>query len=104
MHLGWIAWIERSVGGTDVGVRVHVRYLSALRDWAGRRDDLLALEEGATLADLAAWLRDERGLLLPDAGVMATLNGRGWGQLEQGLATALADGDEVSLFPVISGG
>ncbi len=87
-----------------MGLAVRVRYLSALRDRVARREDSVALADGATLQDLVAWLARERELALPDAQVMATLNGRGWGQLDRGLDTTLADGDDVSLFPVISGG
>jgi len=35
---------------------------------------------------------------------MATLTGRGGGQLPDGLEQALADGDEVALFPLVGGG
>jgi molybdopterin converting factor small subunit len=35
---------------------------------------------------------------------MSTLNGRGWAQLPEGMATALAEGDEIALFPLLSGG
>jgi molybdopterin converting factor small subunit len=81
-----------------------VRYLSALRDRAGRREEAVSLAAGSRLAELASWLGQQRGLALPDPLVMATLNGRGWGQQQQGMNTPLADGDEVALFPVVGGG
>jgi molybdopterin converting factor small subunit len=81
-----------------------VRYLSALRDRAGRREEQLELPEGSRLLELAGWLERCRGLKLPDPLVMATLNGRGWGQQERGMDTPLAGGDEVALFPVVGGG
>jgi molybdopterin synthase sulfur carrier subunit len=83
---------------------VRVRYLSALRDRAGRREEAVELPAGSTLSALASWLGAQRGLALPDPLVMATLNGRGWGQQERGIETPLADGDEVALFPVVGGG
>jgi len=83
---------------------VRVRYLSALRDRAGRREEAVELPAGARLRELASWLAERRGLSLPDPALMATLNGRGWGQLPGGLEQALADGDEVALFPLVGGG
>jgi molybdopterin synthase sulfur carrier subunit len=81
-----------------------VRYLSALRDRTGLREEAVELPAGGRLAELASWLGEKRGLALPDPLVMATLNGRGWGQQQQGMNTPLADGDEVALFPVVGGG
>jgi molybdopterin converting factor small subunit len=81
-----------------------VRYLSALRDRTGLREEAVELPAGSRLAELASWLGGKRGLALPDPLVMATLNGRGWGQQQQGMNTPLADGDEVALFPLVGGG
>jgi molybdopterin converting factor small subunit len=85
-------------------ITIRVRYLSAIRDRAGLREEPVALPTGARLAALASWLGERRGLRLPDPLVMATLNGRGWGQLPQGMDQLLADGDEIALFPVVGGG
>jgi molybdopterin converting factor small subunit len=83
---------------------VRVRYLSALRDRAGLRGEEVALPAGSRLRELAGWLEKERALKLPDPRIMATLNGRGWSQHPEALATPLADGDQVALFPVVGGG
>lgn len=85
-------------------MRLRIRYLSALRDRAGLREEAVELPEGSRLRELASWLAQSRGLKLPDPLVMATLNGRGWAQLPEGLDTPLAQGDEVALFPVVAGG
>jgi len=45
-----------------------------------------------------------RGIALPTPEVMSTLNGHGLGQLPAGLATELHEGDEIALFPLLSGG
>ncbi len=95
--------------GTDAGagaaaITVKVRYLSAIRDRTGLREEQVELPAGSLLSDLASWLGAKRGLKLPDALVMATLNGRGWGQQERGMDTPLGEGDEVALFPVVGGG
>ncbi len=91
-------------GAVPPAVTVRVRYLSAVREKAGTRRDDLALPAGATLADAAAWIRRERGLEVPGPGLMGTLNGHGWTQLPAGTATALNEGDEIALFPLLSGG
>jgi molybdopterin converting factor small subunit len=83
---------------------VRVRYLSAIRDRAGLREEAVELPEGARLRDLADWLARSRGLKLPDPRVMATLNGRGWTQQPQGMDQPLAHGDQAALFPVVGGG
>jgi molybdopterin converting factor small subunit len=75
-----------------------------MRDRAGLREEAVELPAGSRLAELASWLGEQRGLKLPDPLVMATLNGRGWGQYPEGLEKTLADGDEVALFPVVGGG
>jgi molybdopterin converting factor small subunit len=83
---------------------VQVRYLSALRDRAGLREEPVELPAGARLRDLAGWLDRRHGLRLPDPLVMATLNGRGWTQYAQALETPLEVGDQIALFPVVGGG
>ena len=85
-------------------ITVEIKYLSALRDRTGRRQEKVAFGENATLQDVADWLSTQRGMQLPDARVMATLNGRGWSQYPSGLATPLSQGDVVCLFPPVSGG
>jgi molybdopterin converting factor small subunit len=85
-------------------VKVRVRYLSAVREQAGTRLDEIALPAGSTLQAAADWIRTHRGLEVPAPALMSVLNGRGWSQLPAGLATVLADGDEIALFPLLSGG
>ncbi len=91
-------------GAGAAAIIVRVRYLSALRDRTGLREEAVSLPAGSRLAELAAWLAEKRGLTLPDPLVMATLNGRGWGQQAEGMEKTLADGDEAALFPVVGGG
>lgn len=43
-------------------------------------------------------------ITVPDLSLMSTLNGCGWIQVPQGLATEMYDGDEVALFPLLSVG
>lgn len=86
------------------GIAVRVRYLSAVRDQAGARSDEVSLPGDSTLADLSAWISTHRRIRVPAPSVMSTLNGHGWSQLPAGLQTVLRDGDEVALFPLLSGG
>jgi molybdopterin converting factor small subunit len=90
--------------GHAADVTVAIRYLSALREKAGTRRDDIRLPAGSTLAAAADWIRATRGLEVPGPSVMSTLNGHGWNQLPEGMATVLRDGDEIALFPLISGG
>ena len=85
-------------------ITVTVKYMVNLIDKTGRRQDDVVLPAESRLSDLAAWLSENRDLGLPDPKIMATLNGRGWSQYEEGLETGLQDGDTVLLFPPISGG
>jgi len=83
---------------------IRVRYLSAMRDRTGRREEPVELPAGSRLRELADWLARTRGVKLPDPLVMAALKGRGWGQFPEGMQKPLAGGDEVALFPVVGGG
>jgi molybdopterin converting factor small subunit len=90
--------------GQAAELTVSVRYLSAVREQAGTRRDELRLPAGSTLAAAAEWVRAHRGLEAPGPGLMSTLNGHGWTQLPDGMATVLREGDEIALFPLLSGG
>jgi molybdopterin converting factor small subunit len=90
--------------GHAARVTVRVRYLSAIREQAGARSDDAALPAGSTLADAAGWIRAARGVEVPGTRLMCTLNGHGWNQLPEGMSTVLREGDEIALFPLLSGG
>jgi len=85
-------------------VKVRIKYLSALRDKTHRRLDELELPAGSRLQDVAGWLLKAYGLTVPGPALISTLNGRGWTQLPESLATEIHDGDEVAIFPLVSGG
>lgn len=85
-------------------VKVLVKYLVSLRDLTGRKQEECLFPRGSRLQDLADLLKERYDLSLPDARVMAVLNGRGWGQLPSRLSTEIEDGDVVCLFPPIFGG
>jgi molybdopterin converting factor small subunit len=87
-----------------VTFEVEIRYLAAVRDETGCRQERVTLPPGATLQDVFQWLNTKYGLSLPNAQVMVVLNGKGWGQLPALQLTKLENGDAILLFPVISGG
>ena len=88
----------------NADVRVQIKYLAALRDRAGRRQEEASFPAGATLQDVAEWLNQRYALSLPSPQVMATLNGRGWEQFPSKLSTQIEEGDIICLFPPIAGG
>jgi len=85
-------------------ITLRVKYLTTMRDRVGVDEDEVVLQQGASLRDLVRYLEQKRGLLLPRADIIATLNGKGWEQASQGLDTPLQTGDIVHLFPPIAGG
>jgi len=85
-------------------VRVTIRYLSAVREKTSRRLDELDLPSGSRLSAVADWLKETYGLAVPGPSLMSTINGYGWNQVPQGMATELHGGDEIALFPLLSGG
>ena len=85
-------------------VRIHIKYLSAIRDKVGRKDDTVQFPLGATLLDVQTWLNKLYSLSVPDPGIMLTLNDKGWNQLPEDVSTKLKDSDVICIFPVISGG
>ena len=92
------------MSGAPGEVTVHIRYLSAIREKTGKRLDELELPLGSTLTAVAEWLKRTYGIAVPDPSLMSTLNGYGWNQAPRGLATELKEGDEIALFPLLSGG
>jgi molybdopterin converting factor small subunit len=89
---------------TAVSVTVRIRYLSALRDITHTRMEEATFPAGSSLADVAGLIFEKYGIRVPSPTLMSTLNGRGWSQMPQALATELHEGDEIALFPLLSGG
>ena len=85
-------------------VNIHIKYLNAIRDKVGHRDETAGFPQGTTLQDVQTWLNSLYSLSLPDPGIMLTLNDKGWAQVPKDLATELKDKDVICIFPTISGG
>ena len=95
---------------TTIGVTVH--YYNMLRLHAGLGSELVELPEGTEVVDAIRYLAERHGsvfaemLLSPSGGLASHLVVFVNQQLvfPGGPAPPLADGDEVKLFPAISGG
>ncbi len=74
---------------------IKIRYFASLRDYLGKSDDLIQIEQPITLLDV--WMQANSNKL-PD-NVLVALN-MDYGQLTD-LAT---DNDEVAFFPPVTGG
>jgi molybdopterin converting factor subunit 1 len=81
-------------------MRIQVLYFATLRDRAGVRRETLELDEGATLADLKALVAERHAGLAPALDSAVGAVNREFAEPEH----PLDDGDEVGLFPPVSGG
>lgn len=91
-----------ALGSLDAGVRVTVRFFASLREALGAQKTL-DLEPGATVAELRGVLRaidavhDEA--LAPRRAVRSAVNHEMCAETQ-----VLREGDEVALFPPVTGG
>ncbi|MDW8479780.1 MAG: MoaD/ThiS family protein [Xanthomonadales bacterium] len=78
-------------------MRVRVRYYAALREAAGRDEELIE-SEAADAEGLLHELRARHGFAIPRAGIRLARNGQpaDW-------SAPLADGDRIELLPPYSG-
>lgn len=81
-------------------MRIRVLYFASLRDRAGLRQEAVDLDDGATLADLKAAVGQRHAELQPALDSAVGAVNREFAMPDQ----LLADGDEVGLFPPVSGG
>ena len=79
-------------------MRVRVLYYAMLRDMLGRSEEMLDLEPGARVRDVLHAVRGARQEKVWSV-VVAAVNDT-WA----GMDAVVADGDEVSLMPPVSGG
>lgn len=81
-------------------IRVQLRFFASLRQVVGEASQERELASGATVADLMAGLIREYPRLSAAAGAVYVAINRAY----SGQDTVLRDGDEVALFPPVSGG
>jgi molybdopterin converting factor subunit 1 len=81
-------------------VRVRVRYFASIREWTGVKEEEVDLPDGATAGDLRDEVQRIHGHLhLEEGSILVAVNGY---FTEPG--AVLSPGDEVALFPPVSGG
>jgi molybdopterin synthase sulfur carrier subunit len=96
------------------GMKVSIRTTMGLKQIIGQYDVSLSVEDGATVAGMLELLADRYGDELaeqifepqgriPHASLMIMVNGRNIAFLNR-LDTALKDGDELTILPLVGGG
>ncbi|HET6343723.1 MAG TPA: molybdenum cofactor biosynthesis protein MoaE [Myxococcota bacterium] len=81
-------------------MRIDIRYLGGSRATAGRDHEPAELPEGATVADVAAWIVHRHPAL--GSRLDAVRWARNWEFVEP--TAPLDDGDEIALLPPVAGG
>lgn len=89
---------ERGVVSEEITVKV--KYFASLRQAVGSAEEMRSLAAGATVGDLVQHLAAEHARLPQAAGAIYAAVNRTYCASD----AALADGDEVALFPPVSGG
>lgn len=85
-------------------LKITVKYLSVLRERAGRSAEVFCLPDGSVLHDVTDRIAAQHGIRLPDPHVMLILNGKGFSQHPKKLQTRLKNDDTILLLPPVSGG
>ncbi len=88
----------------ESNIKIQIKYLSAIRDRIGHKEEDVYFPKSATLEDVKEWLNTHYSLSLPNSQITATLNGKGWGQYPLKGSTQLKEGDTIFLLPILSGG
>jgi molybdopterin converting factor subunit 1 len=81
-------------------MKIQVKYFATLRDRAGVKEEDLELEAGATVARLKEFLQENHPAITESLPTVIVAVNREYAGDEQ----SLAPGDEVALFPPVSGG
>lgn len=94
-------------------MKVKVRYFALLREFTGKREDLVELEEDTSVGELLETLSAKYGEKFRDylygvgefegLSINILLNGRNI-SLNEGFKTKLQDGDVLSILPPVAGG
>jgi molybdopterin synthase catalytic subunit len=81
-------------------MKATVKYFATLRDRAGTKEEAIELAEGATVRELKAAIETAHPDITPSLPTSIVAVNREYASDEQ----ILSDGDEVALFPPVSGG
>ena len=80
-------------------MRLRVRYFASIREWTRLREEELDLPDGSTAEALKREVERRHKLENPEGTILVAVNG---GFVEP--TRVLKQGDEVALFPPVSGG
>ncbi len=80
-------------------LKVNVRYFGQFRDFTGKREEVLEVEEGITVEEIREHVRGIYAKIAAKEEVLVAVNGS-FGSLDQ----VIKEWDEVAFFPPVSGG
>ena len=81
-------------------LQVTVKYFGSVKDDSGTDNESISLEDGSTISQAIAQLKQmHTGLMKRKGQILFALN-----QTYSTDDTPMRDGDELALFPVVSGG
>lgn len=78
-------------------MKVTVKYFASMRDRVGRAEDVVEIADGATVADVWKQVAGDQDLLPNNTLIAVNME---YTDSKQ----ALKDGDELALFPPVTGG
>jgi MoaD family protein len=85
-------------------IQVQIKYFANFREITGKPEESIQFPIEARLSDVIDWLNKRYKLALPNSKTIGILNGKGWMQFPEQLATPLREGDAIGLMPIIHGG
>ncbi len=81
-------------------MKVTVKYFGSVKDEAGTELEFIEVAQGSTVSDIISAVKDKHTDLKTRKGqIIFALN-----QNYSSHSTVVKDGDEIALFPVVSGG
>lgn len=81
-------------------LKVKIRYFALYRDLSGKSDETMDLKDGSTLDSLLDEVRESHPIFSKQSGEFLLAVNEEYAAPE----TVLKDGDEVAIFPNVSGG
>lgn len=82
-----------------VTMKINIRYFGQFRDFTGKREETLEVEEGISVEEMREKVRRMYPKIAAKDEVLVAVNGN-FGPLDQ----VIKAGDDVAFFPPVSGG
>ena len=80
-------------------MKVKIRYFGQFRDFTGKREEVLEVKKGITVAEIREYVRGIYPKIAAKNEVLVAVNGN-FGALNE----IIVETDEVAFFPPVSGG